>query len=408
MPKSYLTLLCLSFIAAAGCTVSDRKADTEGGKAMGMEFDRIVEAVGKDDAIVLSGEGGSKVLVSPRFQGRIMTTRVGPIESVGFVSLKTIAEGETHPNFNNFGGQDRYWLGPEAGQYGIYFPPGVDFDRKVWQVPPDFDRGPFKVVEKDAGKVKFTRDISVMNYIGTRFKARAEREVGLIPSAQLSRALGVDLPAGVNYCGSYSENKLINAGDQPWKKETGLINIWILGQFEPGEQTVIIAPFKPGDGPAYRDEPYFGKVKPDRLKVVGNAVLLRADARSEGKVGIAQKRTGGLAGSIDFQNHLLVVVRFDVPKEEAMYGNSSWVKNQPDPYSGDLFQTYNSDRSGSPDQRYAFYELESVSPSVELDPGKGVLHRHETYCFQGDDGKLKELARKILGVDLDEVRKAMF
>jgi uncharacterized protein DUF6786 len=401
-------LLFLSFLAAAGCTNPDRMTETKGGSNMAMTFDQIVAAVGKDDAIVLSGEGGSKVLVSPRYQGRIMTTKVGPIESVGFVSMKTIAEGETHPNFNNFGGQDRYWLGPEAGQYGIYFAPGADYDRKVWQVPPDFDKGPFKVEGKDAGKVKLSRDIAVMNYIGTRFKARAEREVGLIPAAGVSSALGVDLPAGVNYCGSYSENRLINAGDQPWKKETGLINIWVLGQFEPGDQTVIIAPFKPGDGPAYRDEPYFGKVKPDRLKQVGNAVLLRADGRSEGKVGIAQMRTGGLAGSMDYQKHLLVVVRFDVPKEPALYGNSSWVKNQPDPYSGDLFQTYNSDRSGSPDQRYAFYEMESVSPSVELAPGKGVVHRHETYCFQGDDAKLEELARKILGVDLAEVKKAMF
>ena len=113
------------------------------------------------------------VLVSPRLQRRVMTTKVGPIVSVGFVSLKTIVEGETHPNFNNFGGQDRYWLGPEAGQYGIYFAPGADYDRKVWQVPPDYDKGPFKVEQKSPGKVQLSRDIAsrIHRY---RFKARAE------------------------------------------------------------------------------------------------------------------------------------------------------------------------------------------------------------------------------------------
>ena len=275
-------------------------------------------------------------------------------------------------------------------------------------MPEDFDRGPFTVVEKTPSRVKFSRDISVMNYIGTKFKVKADREVGLLPRTEMDKTLGIQLPAGVAYAGSYSDNGMTNAGDAPFKKDTGLINIWVLGQFQPGERTVIIAPFKPGEGQPYHDEEYFGKIPPDRLKMLENAVLLRADARKEGKLGIPQSRTTGRAGSIDFSRNLLVVVTFDVPAEPALWGNSAWVKNQPDPYGGDLFQTYNSDRSQTPDARYAFYELESVSPSRELAPGETVRHRHETYAFQGDFSALKEIARQVLGVDLDEVRKAMF
>jgi hypothetical protein len=350
-----------------------------------VSFDQAVAAVGKTDAIVLSGEGGSKVLVSPRYQGRVMTTKVGGVDSLGFVCLDEIAEGETHPSFNNFGGQDRFWIGPEAGQYGIYFPAGADLKRDIWKVPADFNQGPFTVVEKTGEKV------------------------GLIPARRLKEELHVDLPAGVRYAGSYSDNSMANAGDRRWDKESGLINIWILGQFAPGDHAVIIAPIKPGSGPSYRDETYFGKVPPDRLKLLGNAVLFRADAKKEGKFGVPQARTNGLAGSFDFDKDLLVVVQFDVPSEPALFGNSAWVKQQPDPYSGDLFQTYNSDApSGKPPGRYAFYELESVSPSRELGPGESVRHRQATYCFQGDHAGLKRLAREILGVDLDEVRKAMF
>jgi hypothetical protein len=374
----------------------------------GGTFNQARKAAG-GSAVVLSGDGGSRVLVAPALQGRILTTEVGAVDSVAFVSLPEIHEGEVHTAFNNFGGQDRFWIGPEAGQFGIYFPPGAELDRKIWRVPPDLNAGGFPVVGKTDSTVRFSRDMTVTNYRGTPYKVRVDREVGLIPSGRLPDEIGVTVPAGVHYAGSYSQNSLINAGLEAWKKDTGLINIWVLGQFAPGDRTVIIAPTRPGSGPAYRDEMYFGKVPADRLKVVGNAVVFRADAKKEGKFGVSQERTTGRAGSFDFAKDLLVVVKYDVPREKALYGNSAWVKNQPDPYSGDLFQTYNSDGpGGKPPGRYAFYELESVSPSVELKPGEAVRHRHATYCFQGEYGQLRDLARAALGVDLDEVKRAMF
>ena len=37
--------------------------------------------------------------------------------------------------FDNYGGEDRFWLGPEGGQYGLYFPPGKPFVFDNWQTP---------------------------------------------------------------------------------------------------------------------------------------------------------------------------------------------------------------------------------------------------------------------------------
>jgi hypothetical protein len=383
----------LWLLAAAGCTSC---------------WDKGVDAVGRNDAIVLEGDGGAKVLVSPKLQGRIMNASFDSESRVGWINYPEIAEGETHPGFNNFGGQDRFWLGPEGGPYSIYFAPGVKFDRSIWVVPPDFDKGPFTVVEKTPKKVLFRRDMNLTNYKGTKFQAKVEREVGVIPTEELKTKLGVELPAGVAFGGSYSDNVLANAGSEPWKKDTGLLNIWILGQFVPGPRTVIIAPFKPGEGKPYRDDVYFGAVPADRLMAVGNAMVFRADGYKEGKFGIPQARTTGLAGSYDYERNLLVVIRFDVPSELSLYADSAWKTDMPDPYAGDLFQCYNSDRMGKPDQRAAFYELESVSPSKELAPGEKLRHRQETYCFNGDPAKLKEIAAKTLGVDLDAVQSAMF
>ena len=36
---------------------------------------------------------------------------------------------------NVFGGEDRFWLGPEGGQFALYFKPGDPFDLDHWQVP---------------------------------------------------------------------------------------------------------------------------------------------------------------------------------------------------------------------------------------------------------------------------------
>ena len=393
-----VTILASAFLA--GCsTPPDRRAEEA--------FDRGVAAVGRSDAIVRQGEAGARLLVSPRLQARVMNTQVGAVGDVGWINDPEIAEGETHPSFNNFGGQDRFWLGPEAGNFGIYFAPGAEFDRKVWKVPPDFDTGTYTLVERGPAKVVFTRDMTLTNYAGTIFKVKVRREVGLVPASTMTGQLTVTLPPGVAYAGSYSDNTMTNTGTERWQKDKGLLNIWILGQFVPGPNAAIIAPFTPGEGQPYRDELYFGKIPADRLKTLGRALIFRADAMAEGKLGIPQARTTGLAGSFDFDRNLLVIVRCDVPAEPALYGDSTWVKNQAAPYAGDLFQTYNANRKGTPDQRAAFYELESVSPSRELAPGDQVRHRHATFCFQGDYAGLREVARKVLGVDLDEVRKAM-
>ena len=55
---------------------------------------------------------------------------------------------------------------------------GEEFDRKVWKVPPDFDRGAYPVVERHADRVVFARDMAITNYAGTAFRVKVRREVG--------------------------------------------------------------------------------------------------------------------------------------------------------------------------------------------------------------------------------------
>ena len=51
---------------------------------------------------------------------------------------------------NVFGGEDRFWLGPEGGQYSLYFRGGDPFDLDHWQVPEAIDWGGWDVTERAA------------------------------------------------------------------------------------------------------------------------------------------------------------------------------------------------------------------------------------------------------------------
>ena len=92
-----------------------------------------------------------------------------------------------------------------------------------------------------------------------------------------------------------SDNKITNTGKDAWKKETGLLSIWILGMFNPSPETTIVVPFKPGPeselGPAVNDA-YFGKVPADRLVVRDKEGVLffSGDGKHRSKIGISPAR----------------------------------------------------------------------------------------------------------------------
>jgi hypothetical protein len=53
-----------------------------------------------------------------------------------------------------------------------------------------------------------------------------------------------------------------------------------------------------------------------------------------------------------------------------------------------------------------FYELETLSPALDLKVGQSYEHRHRTVHFLGGREELEGLAAGLLGVSLDEVERA--
>ena len=138
------------------------------------------------ELIVLSDEKGqAKVAVAPAWQGRVMTSTAGADAglSFGWINRELIASGKLLPHMNAFGGEDRFWMGPEGGQFSIFFAKGAKFEYADWFTPAVFDTLPFKVVRHSRDQAMFANQFALTNYSGTQFEVAVNREVRLLGKA---------------------------------------------------------------------------------------------------------------------------------------------------------------------------------------------------------------------------------
>lgn len=364
------------------------------------------------DVIVLSDDSGeARIAVSPRWQGRVLTSTAqgGAGRSFGWINRKLIASGKQDPHFNPYGGEDRIWLGPEGGQYSIFFAAGAKFDLADWYVPAAFDTRPFQVVGQSKRSASFAAEFSLTNYSGTHFEVAIKREVRLLDAAAAWAALQAQARSEVRLVAYESDNTLVNRGSAPWRKETGLLSIWILGMFTPSPSAVIAVPIKPGPDAELGVKVtanYFGEIPADRLKVTDQAIFLKGDGKFRSKIGVNPRRSRGVLGSYDAENRVLTFVQFDQPEGVVDYVNSLW-KLQDDPYRGDAENSYN-DGPPAPgaEPMGPFFEMESSSPAAALAPGQSIRHVHRTFHLTGPEEALDQLSRRVLGLPLSAIKDA--
>lgn len=365
------------------------------------------------DVIVLSDQAGmAKVALAPAWQGRVMTSTTGGDTgpSFGWINRELIASGKILPHMNAFGGEDRFWMGPEGGQFSIFFEKGKKFEFADWQTPAIFDTKPFKVVSKTADKAVFAEEFSLTNYSGTVFNVGVEREVSLLSPDDAWKSLKVKAAKDVKVVAYASNNKITNKGKDAWKKDTGLLSVWILGMFNPSPSTTIVAPIKAGPESELGvkvTSNYFGDVPEDRLVVREDVVFLRADGQFRSKIGLNPKRSKAILGSYNADDKILTIVQFNQPEGVTDYVNSLW-KLQDNPFGGDAANSYN-DGPPAPGAKPMgpFYELESSSPAAALEPGKSLTHIHRTIHLTGPEAELDKIAKATLGVSLEDI-KAVF
>ncbi len=353
--------------------------------------------------------GKSAIIIIPDWQGRVMssTSEGDKGYSFGWINHELIETGEIQPHINPFGGEERLWIGPEGGQFSIFFKKGSSFVYDEWQTPAFIDTEPYDVINRNDSSVLLSFDVETKNYSATLFNFRLERNVVLLDADEVKRQAGIDV-TGTNYVAYRSDNKIINTGEKSWKKETGLLSIWMLGMFNPSPAVIVVIPYKQGDeqymGPPVNDN-YFGKIPDERLKVTGNHIFFRADGQSRGKIGLPPLRTTGTLGSYDSENNILTLLICSIPEGITDYVNSSW-EIQEDPFSGDAVNSYNDGPLDDGSQMGPFYELETSSPGAALAPGERLTHTQFTIHLTGKRENLNVIANDVLGVSLDEIENA--
>jgi hypothetical protein len=327
--------------------------------------------------------------------------------SFGWINYSLIESAKKLEHFNPLGGEERIWIGPEGGQFSVFFSPGSDFTLDNWYVPEALDTEPFEILSRDKTSVSFRHEFSLKNFSSTEFSLAVTRKVSLLTIAEIEEFLAVSTK-GISCVGYESGNTVRNTGSSAWEAENGLLSIWMLGMLIPSPQTTVVIPVKAGSpdelGPPVNDD-YFGRIEESRLKVKDNTVFFRADGEKRSKIGIPPLRATRVMGSYDPENGILSLLECILPGDESKFVNSAW-EIQENPYGGDALNSYNDGPLPDGSRMGPFYELESSSPALDLLPGENYTHIQRTYHFMGDKEKLDRIAKHILKTSIAEIENA--
>ena len=363
------------------------------------------------DMIVLTGnENKAQVIISPEYQGKVFTSTAEGLngKSFGWVNYNLLESDTILDHMNAYGGEDRLWIGPEGGQFSIFFKPGGEMNIDNWFTPAPIDTESWELISKSQIKVEMEKKMTLMNYSGTEFNLRINRNITLFNTKRATDLLGIEIPGNVNWVGYGSENIMTNTGDNTWTRETGTLSIWILNMFSPGDFITVVIPFQKGDenelGPVATTD-YFGEITPERIKYSDNIVFFRVDGNKRRKLGLTPKRAKPVAGSYDADNKVLTIVKYSIPDGATEYINQLW-KWQENPFSGDVMNAYNDGPLEDGNQMGPFYEIESSSPAAFLAKGESITHYHRVFHFTGPEDQLDKLSVKILGVTIEEIKQA--
>ncbi|MEQ1828333.1 MAG: DUF6786 family protein [Pirellula sp.] len=414
MRKQYVYVLLACF--ASFPFIDESKAQVV--KPVSPSFQEDTSFLKKHTRVITLTDGTAAVAVAPAYQGRVMTSTVDRESgaSFGWINRKVIAagllsevkrKGKLEEHIYIFGGEERFWLGPEGGQFALFFKPGTKFEFSDWTTPAAIDTEPFEVVGQSETSVQFKRDCEMSNFSGTKLSMGIQRTVRLLDKEAITKSLKLGSVDKSIQCVAYeTDNRLTNRGSKAWTAQTGMPSIWILGMYNPSPKTTIVIPFKAGDSPELGpkvNDTYFGKVPPEYLKVDNNVLYFKGDGTRRGKIGITPERSVGIAGSYDSDGKVLTIVTYNVQAAPSGFVNSMW-ELQKEPFKGDVINSYN-DGSPAPGEPPLgpFYELETSSPAAALQPGETMTHIQQTFHLQGSEAALDPIAKQFFGVSLDQI-----
>ncbi len=353
----------------------------------------------------------SRIAVMPALQARVMTSSAGPPEnlSYGWINKTFFESGDTSVHMNAFGGEERFWLGPEGGQFSIFFEKGSAFTFENWRTPRVIDLDAYELISKTAHMATFSKTTELVNYSGTRFKIKISRAIKVLEQGDAYQYLRAQADTTLQCVAYQTINSIENLADVAWSKNTGLLSIWLLGMFKPSPGLTTVVPFQEGPvstlGPIVSDD-YFGTVPANRLHVANGAIFFRGDGEFRSKIGLSPRRAKDVMGSYDSATETLTIVKYSKGNPTDIYVNSKW-ELQSEPFKGDVVNAYNDGPPGPGLKPMGpFYELESSSHTRELQPGESIIHTQATFHFKGKKESINQLSKEVLGVSIADIISA--
>lgn len=412
MKRKYLNIFILLPIVGIlfSCTGNKKTSENMDNKyergSFGYDLSFLSE---KDDSLVVlkSDDGRAQLLVSARYQAKVFTSTAVGEEGAGhgFVNYKFFESGVVDEHMNGFGGENRFWLGPEGGRYSIYFAPGTEQVFDFWHTPKAIDIEAWELVASSSREALFGKEMQLKNYLGNSLNLTAERKISLLSDGEIAAALGIALPEELHVVAYSTDNKITNRNDFEWTPETGTVCIWMLDMFNPSDSAVTVIPYHAGDpqklGKVVTSD-YFGEIPAERLVDSGETLFFKTDGKFRSKLGLNARRSKAFAGNYDPMAKRLTVVLFDVDRD-AVYLSQEW-NPEKDPLTGDALNAYNDGPLDDGSIMGPFFELESCSPAAFLKPGESLSHRHSVFHFVGEEPLLSPVCEKLLGVSIEKIK----
>ncbi|MGV8136046.1 MAG: DUF6786 family protein [Mangrovibacterium sp.] len=401
----YLSIIGFLFSCEPG---KGKKSDNQSKQFEKGSFGYDLNFLKTKDSLVVLFNGDAQVIVSPKYQGKVFTSTAGGLSgsSFGWINYDALNSDSIVPHINAYGGEDRMWLGPEGGQYSIFFKPGTEMVFDNWQTPAGLDHEAWQLVSSDSVKVLMEKKLALENYSGTEFQATLKREVKLLSSADLKEKLGVTVHSGLKWVGFESTNTLINSGAEKWSPGKGTLCIWVLSMLNPSDSGTVVIPYVQGDEEMLGEVAttnYFGEIPDNRIKIGNGLVFFKVDGKHRSKLGLSEKRATTFAGSYDAVGKVLTILQFSKPDSSAGYINQLW-EIQKEPFKGDVLNAYNDGVLDDGSQMGPFYELESSSPAAFLSPGESITHVQRIFHFVGTEEQLSVVSQKVLGVSVGQIK----
>jgi len=382
-----------------------------------MRFADLLALLGdtKNEFLLLEGtRGDRKVVCAPGLVGRVMSStfdaRNG--QALGWIGTKAIQDGAVDPTFNNFGGEERLWFGPEGGQFGLHFA-GWPQNMTNYRVPPCASSLAYQVtaISQDRSFLVMEADVSMTNLAHTTFKLHVKRIIHVLTTCPYL----LDCENRTEAIGFQSETLVTNISDKMIEPESGLICCWTLGQFPNANGRVVAVPFQTGNVTQLGEPVRFdyckdlcvgGLFPSERWRLGRNHALFLSDGKCRTKIAVSPLRATGRLGSVDFDAGELLINDFDV-FPELPYAASYWKHlSSEEILDGEALSCYidgpdeNGGRAGD------CYELETLSPALSLRPGDTFLHRNRVTHIRGPRKSIEAIALRFLHTNIAEVTQA--